>query len=170
MTSSQMALFPDGESSQPDGLAPGNSVAGRRGGLGDPRSGLWRHVVRLLAETRPAWFIGENVPGLLSVNGGADIAVVRHDLAQLGYWWAERILDAQYAGVPQRRSRIFFVGCAGDRAAPVEVLLEPEGSARASCVAPIGADGCCQRALQDALEALARSAPSEAQDPAEAGA
>jgi DNA (cytosine-5)-methyltransferase 1 len=107
----------------------GNSVAGRRGGMDDARSGLWRHVVRLLAETRPRWFLGENVPGLYSVNGGADIAVVRNDLAQLGYWWAERILDAQHFGVPQRRSRIFFVGCAGDRAAPVEVLLEPEGSA-----------------------------------------
>jgi len=105
----------------------GNSVAGRREGLGDPRSGLWRHVVRLLAETRPAWFLGENVPGLLSVNGGADIAIVRNDLAQLGYWWAERILDAQHFGVAQRRARLFFVGCLGDRAAPVEVLLEPEG-------------------------------------------
>jgi DNA (cytosine-5)-methyltransferase 1 len=106
----------------------GNSVAGGRGGLGDPRSGLWRHCVRLLAETRPRWFLGENVPGLYSVNGGADIAVVRNDLAQLGYWWAERILDAQHFGVPQRRSRIFLVGCAGDGAAPVEVLLEPESS------------------------------------------
>ena len=36
----------------------GNSVAGRRGGMADPRSGLWRHVVRLLAETRPRWFLG----------------------------------------------------------------------------------------------------------------
>ena len=110
----------------------GNSVAGRREGLGDPRSGLWRHFVRLLAETSPAWFLGENVPGLYSVNGGADIAVVRSDLARLGYWWAERILDAQHFGVPQRRTRVFFVGHSGDRAAPVEVLLEPEGGDRDS--------------------------------------
>lgn len=110
----------------------GNSVAGRRGGMDDPRSGLWRHVVRLLAETRPAWFIGENVPGLHSVNGGRDIAVVRADLAQLGYWWAERVLDAQHFGVPQRRRRIFFVGHSGDGAAPVQVLLEPESRSRDS--------------------------------------
>ena len=108
----------------------GNSVAGRRGGMGDPRSGLWRHVVRLLAEAHPAWFLGENVPGLLSVNGGADIAVVRSDLAQLGYWWAERTLDSQHFGVPQRRRRLFFVGCPGDRAAPVEVLLDAESGGR----------------------------------------
>lgn len=106
----------------------GNSVAGARGGMADPRSGLWRHVVRLLAETRPRWFIGENVPGLLTVSSGDDIAVVRRDLAQLGYWWAERILDAQHFGVPQRRRRVVFVGCLGDPAGPVQVLLEPEGS------------------------------------------
>lgn len=106
----------------------GNSQAGRRGGMGDPRSGLWRHVVRPLAEASPRWFCGENVPGLYSVNGGADIAVVRADLARLGYWWAERILDSQHWDVPQRRARIFFVGhLGGSGAAPVEVLLEPEG-------------------------------------------
>ena len=106
----------------------GNSVAGRRGGMGDPRSGLWRHVVRLLAETSARWFVGENVPGLYSVNGGADIAVVRSDLARLGYWWAERILDSQHFGVAQRRARVFFVGhLGGSGAEPVEVLLEPEG-------------------------------------------
>lgn len=107
----------------------GNSVAGGRAGMADPRSGLWVHIPRLLAELRPRWFLGENVPGLYSVNDGQDIAVVRADLAQCGYWWAERILDAQYFGVPQRRRRVFFAGCLGDRAAPVQVLFEPEGSA-----------------------------------------
>lgn len=105
----------------------GNSAAGRRQGMADPRSGLWVHVARLLAELRPAWFLGENVPGLYSVNGGRDIAVVRKDLAQCGYWWAERILDAQHFGVPQRRRRVFFAGCPGDPRGPVEVLFEPEG-------------------------------------------
>ncbi len=108
----------------------GNSVAGRRGGLGDPRSGLWLHVARLLAELRPAWFLGENVPGLYSVNGGDDIAVVRGDLSRLGYWWAERILDAQHFGVPQRRRRIIFVGHSADRTGAVRVLLEPESRHR----------------------------------------
>jgi DNA (cytosine-5)-methyltransferase 1 len=108
----------------------GNSIAGRRQGMADPRSGLWVHVARLLAELRPRWFLGENVPGLYSVNDGRDIAIVRSDLAQLGYWWAERILGAEYFGVPQRRNRIVFAGCLGDRAAPVQVLFEPEGSDR----------------------------------------
>jgi DNA (cytosine-5)-methyltransferase 1 len=105
----------------------GNSVAGRREGMADPRSGLWRHVVRLLAETRARWFLGENVPGLLSVNDGDDFATVVHDLGALGYGGACRVLDAQHFGVPQRRRRVFFVGCLGDQRRPVEVLAEPEG-------------------------------------------
>jgi len=105
----------------------GNSVAGGRGGMADPRSGLWREVVRLLAETRAGWFLGENVPGLLSVNDGDDFGVVVHDLGTLGYGGASRVLDAQFFGVPQRRRRVFLVGCLGDQRRPVEVLAEPEG-------------------------------------------
>lgn len=106
----------------------GNSVAGARGGMDDPRSGLWSHVVRLLAEHRPAWFIGENVPGLLSVNDGRDFSIVVHDLARLGYGFCWRVLDARHFGVPQRRRRVVIVGHLGDTgAAAAQVLLEPEG-------------------------------------------
>jgi DNA (cytosine-5)-methyltransferase 1 len=141
----RMALFDDvtkvtGEQLIAAGLAPGrgiiaagwpcqgNSVAGRRGGMADPRSGLWPHVVRLLAETGTAWFLGENVPGLLSVNDGEDFATVLDSLADLGMGVCWRVLDAQHFGVPQRRARVFIVGHLGDPAGPVQVLLEPEGS------------------------------------------
>jgi DNA (cytosine-5)-methyltransferase 1 len=108
----------------------GNSVAGSRRGMADARSGLWRHVVRLLAETRPRWFLGENVPGLLSINRGRDFWTVLGDLDDLGYGVAWRVLDAQWFGLAQRRRRVFLAGCLGDGAAwlPAQVLLEPEGS------------------------------------------
>lgn len=108
----------------------GNSVAGHGQGMADPRSGLWRHAVRLLAETRPRWFLGENVPGLLSVNDGHDFGRVIADLDELGYGVAWAVLDARFFGVPQRRRRVFIVGCLGDGAAPVEILLDPEGGER----------------------------------------
>ncbi len=104
----------------------GNSVAGRRAGMADERSGLWGEVVRVLAEQRPRWFLGENVPGLLSVNGGRDLGTVLRDLAELGYGFAYRVLDAQWFGVPQRRRRVFVVGCLGDWRRAAEVLFEPE--------------------------------------------
>lgn len=106
----------------------GNSVAGARKGLADPRSGLWSHVVRLLDELHPRWFLGENVPGLLSVTDGEDFGRVLQDMADLGMGYAYRVLDAQHFGVPQRRRRVFLVGHLGSAgAAPVEVLFEPEG-------------------------------------------
>ena len=86
----------------------GNSVAGRRGGMADERSGLWHEVARVLAEFRPAWFVGENVPGLLTVNSGRDMETVLDDLNNLGYLVDWNIYDAQYFGVPQRRRRVVF--------------------------------------------------------------
>ncbi len=106
----------------------GNSVAGGRKGLADPRSGLWSHVVRLLADLRPRWFLGENVPGLLSVTDGEDFGIVLRDLGELGMGYCYRVVDAQFFGVPQRRRRVFVVGDSrGTPAGPVQVLLEPEG-------------------------------------------
>ncbi len=104
----------------------GNSVAGKRAGMAHQGSGLWSEVVRILDEFRPTWFLGENVPGLLSVNGGRDFGAVLRDLAELGYGFAYRILDAQWFGVPQRRRRIFIVGCLGDWQSAAEILFESE--------------------------------------------
>lgn len=87
----------------------GNSVAGARAGMNDARSGLWREVVRILEELKPRFFVGENVPGLLSVNGGNDFRRVMDDLNAAGYIVDVDICDAQFFGVPQRRRRVFFV-------------------------------------------------------------
>jgi DNA (cytosine-5)-methyltransferase 1 len=104
----------------------GNSIAGRRAGMADDRSGLWSEVRRILAACRPQWFLGENVPGLLSVNRGRDFGTVLRDLAHLGYGFAYRVLNAQYFGVPQRRRRVFIVGCFGNWRRAAEVLFESE--------------------------------------------
>ncbi len=107
------------------------SVAGKRAGLGGARSGLFWEICRLLDETRAQNFILENVPGLLNSNGGADMAVVLEALVERGYRVAYRVLDAQHFGVPQRRRRVFIVGCLGDTgAAPEEILAIPESRAR----------------------------------------
>jgi len=107
------------------------SVAGRRAGLAGARSGLFWEIVRLVDDLAPRWLVLENVPGLLSSNGGRDMGVVLGALGDLGYGFAYRVLDAQHFGVPQRRRRVFIVAGrragAADHAGPVSVLLEPEG-------------------------------------------
>ena len=99
------------------------SVAGKRAGLAGSRSGLFWEICRLLDETRTKTFILENVPGLLSSNDGKDMAVVVEALVERGYRIAWRVLDAQHFGVPQRRRRVFIVGCLGDSGRPPEEIL-----------------------------------------------
>lgn len=58
------------------------------------------------------------------------MGVVIGALADRGYSIAWRVLDAQFFGVPQRRRRIFIVGCLGDDwRAPAEILDLAEGCA-----------------------------------------
>jgi DNA (cytosine-5)-methyltransferase 1 len=102
------------------------SVAGLRGGLEDPRGNLALIFLRIASIARPRWIVWENVPGVLSSNGGRDFGSFLGALAELGYGWAYRVLDAQYFGVPQRRRRVFVVGHLGDGARAARVLFEPE--------------------------------------------
>jgi len=100
------------------------SVAGLRKGLDDPRGNLMLTYLAIAAKYRPKWVVWENVPGVLSSNGGNDFASLLQGLAELGYGFAYRILDAQHFGVPQRRRRVFVVGCFGDWRSAAAVLFE----------------------------------------------
>lgn len=104
------------------------SVAGKRAGLAGDRSGLFFEIARILEETQAKFFILENVPGLLSSNKGRDMGTVIGTLDDIGYSIAWRVLDAQYFGVPQRRKRVFIVGCLGDDwRTPAQILDLIEG-------------------------------------------
>ena len=102
------------------------SVAGLRGGLDDERGNLALEFLRLAQRTRPRWLVWENVPGVLSSNAGRDFASILGGLAECGYGFAYRVLDAQYFGVPQRRRRVFLVGHFGDWRRAAAVLFERE--------------------------------------------
>jgi DNA (cytosine-5)-methyltransferase 1 len=102
------------------------SVAGHRDGLAGQRSGLFFRCMELVTLCAPDWVVIENVPGLLSSNGGRDMGAVVGKLGQLGFWWAYRVLDAQYDGVAQRRERVFIVGHSRNRSYPFQVLFDCE--------------------------------------------
>ena len=131
---------------RPDIVAGGSpcqdlSVAGRRKGLDGSRSGLFWEQCRI-ADEIGADIFWENVPGALSSNNGADFAAVLWGitgaLVELPpkQKWAKsgvlvgpkrtaiwRIADAQRFGVPQRRRRIYVVGCSGAVARGLAPLL-----------------------------------------------
>lgn len=119
------------------------SVAGKRAGMAEgsgTRSSLAFHFARLCRELQPRWVLWENVPGVLTSNGGRDFAHFVQSIGECGYSLAYRILDAQWVrvdglprAVPQRRRRVWLVGMrtvghTGDGwRAPAEVLFEPKG-------------------------------------------
>lgn len=126
------------------------SVAGDRSGLDGDKSRLFFEFVRVADECAAPWVLWENVNGALFSNRGDDFARVLGGLtgyqpAVPGKWRtggvcrgpkrtvAWRVLDPRGIGVPQRRRRLFALGCVGTLgAAPVEVLFDAESCDRDS--------------------------------------
>jgi DNA (cytosine-5)-methyltransferase 1 len=130
-----MTKYKEWNIEQPDLLVGGTpcqsfSVAGLRKGMDDPRGNLALVYCGILDHFRPQWFVWENVPGVLSSNGGRDFGSFLGALAQLGYGFAYRVLDAQFFGVAQRRRRVFVVGHLGDWRPAAAVLFERESLRR----------------------------------------
>lgn len=100
------------------------SVAGLREGLADPRGNLALVFLAIVHRYRPTWVVWENVPGVLSANGGRDFGSFLGGLADIGYGWVYRVLDAQYFGLAQRRQRVFVVASPGGWHRAAAVLLE----------------------------------------------
>ena len=94
------------------------SLAGKRGGLDAPRSGLWHEFARIIGELEPKIVVIENVLGLRT----SGLPRVLADLADLGFdaEWAD--LAASDIGAPHQRRRMFIVATHSER---VNVRLEP---------------------------------------------
>ncbi len=85
-----------------------SSTAGRRAGADDERW-LWPQIQRVLGEVEPAYVFLENVPGILTVSGGAPFGSVLAGLASLGFAAEWCCLPASALGAPQRRNRFWLL-------------------------------------------------------------
>lgn len=88
------------------------STIGKREGFEHKTQGtLFFYIAKIIKEKKPKAFLLENVPGIVSHNGGTTMKTICEVLRQdLGYVMDYRILDAADFGVPQFRKRIYFVG------------------------------------------------------------
>jgi len=115
------------------------SVAGKGGGIGGARSGLWFEFHRLIAEIRPAWAFIENVPALRSrgldqVLGGLDA---------LGFDAEWDCVPASALGAHHRRDRLWIVayGDSGQRIKPFEALSPGRDAIGSGCQGVADTDG-----------------------------
>lgn len=87
------------------------SKAGEQLGFEHTEQGqLFFHVVNILREKRPKYFILENVPNILRHRGGATIARIEADLRDLNYDVKIGRLSPHHFGIPQVRDRVYIVG------------------------------------------------------------
>lgn len=90
------------------------SVAGKRKGVSDERF-LWDEMLRVIREVQPLWVLGENVRGLLSIDGGRTFGTIIHELAEVGYRVGWGVYGACHVAAPHRRERVFIVASSGGR-------------------------------------------------------
>jgi DNA (cytosine-5)-methyltransferase 1 len=84
------------------------SVAGKRKGTADDRY-LWDETIRVIAECKPRWFIGENVEGLININNGMVLRQVQTDLEEQGFQVQCIVIPASGIGAWHQRKRIWIV-------------------------------------------------------------
>lgn len=105
----KVSSFPENEIMIGGFPCPGFSSAGPRL-IDDPRNFLYVHFIRALIETQPAFFVAENVKGLLTLAKGEVFKQVVEDFASAGYEVKAKLVNARDYGVPQLRERVFLVG------------------------------------------------------------
>lgn len=84
------------------------SHAGQRKGNDDDRA-LWPQMLRVIREVGPAWLVGENVAGLITMDGGRVLDGIFADLENAGYTVEAFIIPACAVGAPHRRDRVWIV-------------------------------------------------------------
>lgn len=92
----------------------GFSLANLRRSVEDERNKLYLQFVRILDEKKPAFFVAENVPGILSLDKGKVIKHIVQEFEACGYTVNYKLHHAADYGTPQSRKRVFIVGVRSD--------------------------------------------------------
>ena len=102
------------------------SIAGKRLGLSDERSGVLPKLIEIIKTKKPKIVILENVKNFESFGGGSLLEDTKKNISKLGYSVFHSVLDASRFGVPQIRKRLFIVAI--EKQCNVNRFLFPEGS------------------------------------------
>lgn len=92
-------------------------ASGEVKGLDDPRAGTIEAFLRVLRDIQPRVFLLENVPGIAFSQKDEGLVYLRRSIDRINrrlgtqYSFSVQLLNAVEFGVPQRRRRVFVVGC-----------------------------------------------------------
>lgn len=90
------------------------SEAGSLKGINDARGQLFFDYIRILKETKPKFFLAENVSGMLAKRHNEALNNIFKTFQESGYKVTINLINASDYGVPQDRKRVFFIGFRND--------------------------------------------------------
>ncbi|HET8790042.1 MAG TPA: DNA cytosine methyltransferase [Modicisalibacter sp.] len=93
----------------------GFSINAPKRSVDDKRNNLFIEFLRFVDELYPRAVMIENVPGLVSFEGGATLQAILTTLEDHGYQADVKILYAPHYGVPQTRWRTVIIGMRGEQ-------------------------------------------------------
>lgn len=88
----------------------GFSVANTKRSMEDKRNFLYKEMLRIIKDKKPKMFVAENVKGILSMEKGKVIEMIKKDFEDLGYYVETKLLNTAEYGVPQQRERVIIIG------------------------------------------------------------
>lgn len=96
----------------------GFSIANTKRSMEDKRNFLYKEILRIIKDKKPKVFVAENVKGILSMQKGKVIEMIKNDFEglvdengkNLGYKVNIKLLNAAEYGVPQARERVIIMG------------------------------------------------------------
>jgi len=112
------------------------SLAGKRGGLSDPRGNIIYACLDTIKAKKPRYFILENVKNILYIDKkdkkekyGEAWKLIWSELAKLkklDYYIDWKVMNTRDYGIPQNRERVYIVGSMdGEYSWPIECLMKP---------------------------------------------
>lgn len=94
----------------------GFSQKGQRKTIHDERNFLFKYYVKVVNLVKPAYFVMENVPNLLTAENGYFRKEIEELFNSMGYQLKTGVLNAADYGVPQNRRRAVIIGKLGSEA------------------------------------------------------
>ena len=88
----------------------GFSIANTKRSMEDQRNFLYKEMLRVIKDKKPKVFVAENVKGILSMQKGKVIEMIKKDFESLGYKVDVKLLNAAEYGIPQARERVIIMG------------------------------------------------------------
>lgn len=86
------------------------SEAGTLKGINDERGRLFYDYIRILKETKPKFFLAENVSGMLARRHKEAVDNIIAQFKDAGYDVSVTLVNAKDYGVAQERKRVFYIG------------------------------------------------------------